>query len=130
MGQRITTIEGLHAAVTDILNEYEEFTVHTVRLCTQRIGQKGVQMLRNSSKAMFNGRGKYASGWKLKSEGGRFDTTVTIYNQRGGMPHLLEHGHALRRGGRTIGHTSGRTHIAPVERELVDNFEKELRVAL
>ena len=52
---------------------------------------------------------------------------ATLYNAKvPGLPHLLEHGHAKRGGGRV----SGRVHIAPVEEELEKAFTQELERAL
>ena len=122
---KTVTIEGMSAAITEILNEYGEMTISEVREASQRVAKEGVRALKSSS-GQFGGTGKYARGWTTTSEGGRFDTTVTIHNRTPGLPHLLENGHALRNGGRT----SGRTHIAPVEQELITKFEKELRANL
>ena len=122
---KTVTIDDMDAAIMDILDEYEEFTVQTVREATQRVAKEGIRALKSSS-GQFGGSGKYARGWTTTSEGGRFDTTVTIHNRTPGLPHLLENGHALRNGGRV----SGRTHIAPVEQELVTKFEQLLRTEL
>lgn len=122
---KTVTIDDMDAAIMDILDEYEEFTVQTVREATQRVAKEGVRALKSSS-GQFGGSGKYARGWTTTSEGGRFDTTVTIHNRTPGLPHLLENGHALRNGGRV----SGRTHIAPVEQELMTKFEQLLRTEL
>ena len=119
------TIENMDAAIMVILNEYEEFTVHTVREATQKIAKEGVKALKSSSGA-FGGSGKYARGWTSTSEGGRLDTTVTIHNRTPGLPHLLENGHAKRGGGRV----AGRVHIAPVESKLIGDYENYLKVNL
>lgn len=120
------TIDNMDAAIMEILNDYEEFTVHTVREVTQKIAQRSVKTLKSSSRGSFGGTGKYAKGWTMTSEGGRYDTTVTIHNSTPGLPHLLEHGHAKRGGGRT----PGRVHIAPVENKLINDFENYLKVNL
>lgn len=120
------TIDNMDAAIMDILNEYEEFTVHTVREATQKIAKEGAKTLKSSSRGSFGGTGKYARGWTTTSEGGRFDTTVTIHNRTPGLPHLLEHGHAKRGGGRV----GGRVHIAPVESKLIGDYENYLKVNL
>lgn len=119
------TIDNMDAAIMDILNEYEEFTVQTVREATQKIAKEGVKALKSSSGA-FGGSGKYARGWTSTSEGGRLDTTVTIHNRTPGLPHLLENGHAKRGGGRV----GGRVHIAPVESKLIGDYENYLKVNL
>ena len=120
------TIDNMDAAIMEILNDYEEFTVHTVREATQKIAQRSVKTLKSSSRGSFGGTGKYAKGWTMTSDGGRYDTTVTIHNSTPGLPHLLEHGHAKRGGGRT----PGRVHIAPVENKLINDFENYLKVNL
>lgn len=120
------TIDGLDAAIMNVLNEYEEFTVQTVREATQKIAKEGAKVLKSNSRSSFGGTGKYARGWTTTSEGGRFDTTVTIHNNTPGLPHLLENGHAKRGGGRT----GGRVHIAPVESKLISDFENYLKVNL
>lgn len=119
------TIDNMDAAIMDILNEYEEFTIHTVREATQKIAKEGVKALKSSS-GVFGGSGKYARGWTTTSEGGRLDTTVTIHNRTPGLPHLLENGHAKRGGGRV----AGRVHIAPVESKLIGDYENYLKVNL
>lgn len=119
------TIDNMDAAIMDILNEYEEFTTQTVREAAQKIAKEGVKALKSSSGA-FGGSGKYARGWTTTSEGGRFDTTVTIHNRTPGLPHLLENGHAKRGGGRV----AGRVHIAPVESKLIGDYENYLKVNL
>ena len=123
---RTVTIDGFDAAVREILDEYEEMTVHTVREVTQKIAKEGVKLLKSESRGKFGGSGKYAKGWTTTSEGGRFDTTVTIHNNTPRLPHLLEHGHANRNGGRT----SGRIHIGPVETKIIKDYERRLMVEL
>jgi len=60
-------------------------------------------------------------------EKGRLSTTVTIYNDHPALPHLLEYGHVTRNGtGRTYAPTPAHAHIAPVEKELVETFEREV----
>ena len=119
------TVDNMDAAIMDILDEYEEFTIQTVREATQRIAKEGVKALKSSS-GVFGGSGKYARGWTSTSEGGRLGTTVTIHNRTPGLPHLLENGHAKRGGGRV----SGRVHIAPVESKLIGDYENYLKVNL
>lgn len=48
--------------------------------------------------------GKYAVGWKVTSESYGVGSRSVVYNaKKPGLTHLLANGHALRRGGRTIG---------------------------
>jgi hypothetical protein len=115
-------IERLQADVSAILEEYGEEVAEHLDEVTKDIGKKGAKALRSSSSGSFGGSGKYARGWTYEAEEGRLGTTVTIYNRTPGLPHLLENGHAKRGGGRV----PGRSHIAPVEAELIDAYEKEV----
>ena len=51
---------------------------------------------------------------------------MTLYSKVPGLPHLLENGHAKRGGGRV----PGKTHIAPVEQELIKQFEEQIEKAV
>lgn len=115
-------IERLQAEVSAILEEYGEEVAEHLDEVTKDIGKKGAKALRSSSKGSFGGSGKYARGWTYEVEESRLGTTVTIYNRIPGLPHLLENGHAKRGGGRV----PGRSHIAPVEAELIETYEKEV----
>ena len=123
MANKKVILENLGDAISDILQEYAGEITRNIPEITERVGKEGVKAVRNSSKTKFNGTGKYAKGWRTDVEHKRLSTTVTIYNKTlPGLPHLLEHGHANRGGGRT----AGRVHIAPVEEKLVKKFEKEI----
>ena len=117
------TLENLGDVISDILDEYADDIAGEIPEITEKIGKAGVQAIRNSSRSSFKGTGKYAKGWNKKVEHKRLWSEVTIYNKSlPGLPHLLEHGHATRGGGRT----PGKVHISPVEEKLVQNYEKEI----
>jgi hypothetical protein len=131
------TIANFDKEIEKILSEYGDEVSENLDQITKRIGQKGAQMLRNESKSAFpvptshrKSTGKYAAGWTAKTERNRLYTTVTIYNRTPGLPHLLEHGHAVVAGGRTVGAFSGKTHIAPVEEKLINEYEREVKAKL
>ena len=108
------------ADIQKILKQYEQETVKDVKKVTKKLANRGAKELRE--KSQFN-TGKYASGWTSKVEDGVLSCVGIIYNKTPGLPHLLENGHALRNGGRM----SGRTHIAPVEEQLVKDYEQAVR---
>ena len=127
MANKKVTLENLGDAISDILQEYAGDISRNIPEITERVGKEGVKAVRNNARSKFKGTGKYARGWAADVEHKRLSTTVTIYNRTlPGLPHLLEHGHANRNGGRT----SGRVHIAPVEEKLVKKYEKEIIHAL
>lgn len=119
---KLTPIDRLQAEVSAILEEYGDEVAENLDEITKEVGKKGAKALRSSSKGSFGGSGKYARGWTYEVEESRLGTTVTLYNRTPGLPHLLENGHAKRGGGRV----AGRSHIAPVEAELIESFEKEV----
>ena len=122
MANKKVTMEQLPGAIKEILEQYEGEINRFLPEITEEVGKTGVKALRTSAKQKFNGK-KYAGGWRSVSERDRYGATVTIYNGRlPGLPHLLEHGHAKRGGGRV----DGRAHIAPVEEKLITDFEKKV----
>lgn len=123
-----TPINRLNEAISGILAQYEGEVAENVGKIAEDIGKQGVKALRRASP---RGSGRYARGWKTQVERGRMTTTVTIYNEHPGLPHLLEYGHVTRNGtGRTYPQTPAYEHIKPVETELVETFEKEVMAKL
>lgn len=125
MPKKVTT-DTLADSIRDILEEYGDEVKGSLDEITKKIAQKGQQAIKNESKSKFNGK-RYWKGWKVDIQVGRLDTKATIYNESlPGLPHLLEYGHAKRGGGRV----QGTVHIAPVEEQLVNEFEKQVRSKL
>ena len=117
----------LAAAVAKILDEYGGNVQQNLGDIVKKMSKKGASTLRSQSRCAFGGTGKYAKGWTSQVETGRVSAQGTIYNQAlPGLPHLLEHGHANRGGGRT----EGRAHIAPVEAALIKEFESQVKSKL
>lgn len=129
---RKTAIDKLNAEIADILSEYAEEVEKNVNIITAEIGKKGAQALRSQSRQVFrNGTGEYANGWAVDNSGTSHRVikgSSVIYNKdHYQLAHLLEHGHVSRNGtGRTFGDVPGREHIAPVEKELVETFQREV----
>lgn len=112
----------LDSTISKILEEYHNEIDKDVGKAIDKVAKAGVKELKANSRTSFKGTGKYAKGWTSKKEKDRILHTTIIYNKTPGLPHLLEHGHAKRGGGRV----DGREHIAPVEKEVIEQFEKEL----
>lgn len=127
-----TPIDKLTRAINGILSEYADEIDDNVGEIAEAMGKQGVQALRQESKSKLKTHtGEYARGWKTQVDKGRLNTTVTIFNEHYGLPHLLEHGHVSRNGtGREYGEVPGREHIAPVADELVETFEREVMAKL
>jgi hypothetical protein len=120
-------IDGLSEAIAEILNEYGEDVQSTTAEIVPKVASKAVKALREESRLNFgspSGKQRYAKGWRSKSTKGRLSTTAVVYNADvPGLPHLLEHGHANRDGGRT----PGRAHISPIEEKIIKEFEEEVK---
>ena len=124
------TPDRLGTEIGKILEEYGDDVEGNLDVITKKVAQKGRSALRNESKANFGGTGKYAQGWMVTPVKYPHYTSVVIHNKLAGLPHLLEHGHALVLGGRRVGEVQGREHIAPVEDELIRQYENEVIKAL
>ena len=126
MAKRIP-IDRLTAEVEKILDEYGDNIRANLGDIVKQMSKKGAATLRSQSRGTFGGTGKYAAGWTSQHETGRVSAQGTIYNgPLPGLPHLLEHGHANPGGGRT----AGRVHIAPVEEQLIKEFESKVKSKL
>lgn len=111
--------------LSKLLKEYQEDTTKDINQLAKKFAQKGAKEVKSAS-GVFGGSGRYASGWTSKYEEGRLSAQGIIYNKVAGLPHLLENGHAKRGGGRV----AGRTHIAPVEEKLIEEFTKAVEGAI
>lgn len=117
----------LAAECKKILNEYADDLAKNVDEVTKAIGKKGAAALRDASRATFGGTGKYASGWSSEEEKRPLHSKAIIYNKKApGLAHLLENGHASPNGGRV----PGRAHIAPVEEQLIKEYEEAIKDAI
>ncbi len=118
-------VDRLADAVQKVLRDYAQDVDKDVNDLTRAIGKKGAQAVKQASAGAFGG-GAYSKSWTSTLETSRFGSTAVIHSKKPGLPHLLENGHAKRNGGRV----SGRSHIAPVEEKLVEEFQKAVEQAL
>lgn len=129
MARRVK-VDNLTQEIKKIMTEYGDDVQSNLNAIVGAISKKGAQTLRKKSKETFNGK-RYAAGWTTQIETGRVSAQGTIYNADvPGLPHLLEHGHAMKVGGRTVGEVAGRPHISVVEEQLVKEYEKEVKSKL
>lgn len=126
-----TPLEKFSSDIEKILSEYGDDIQSNIEEVTKEVGKKAAQAVKNSAKQAVNGK-EYASGWTSTFETSRLGATATVYNKKlPGLAHLLEHGHVIRNGtGRTFGTTKAYEHIAPVEEQVVEEYEKEIAKAL
>ncbi len=116
----------LSSQIRQILDDYEVDVTDGMKGAVKAVAKTGAKKVKANAK-MFGGTGRYAKGWTSQVEEGRLSAQGTIYNKDvPGLPHLLEHGHAKRNGGRV----AGTVHIAPVEEEIEQEFVKALEERL
>lgn len=134
MARRVK-VDDFGKALQEILDDYEK----SVSQKTNEAIKKAAEVAKQEVKAaapVHNGAyvgeranrkpGRYRKGWAVKEDSGsrlRFEYVVhnrTDYQ----LTHLLENGHALKRGGRTYGQVGPFTHIAPAEEHAIDNIRK------
>lgn len=113
---RKVPLEALASNIDKLLEQYAEDVTMRIDDVVTRLGKEGAKTLKGASASAVGGTGKYARGWTTQIDKQRLGTVAIIYNSTPGLPHLLENGHANRGGGRT----AGRTHIAPVEEQIVN----------
>lgn len=110
--------------IKDILNEYSQDIQIAITEEAQKIAKEGQSKLKSTSpknKKKTQNKGKYAKGWRVKTEKGNGYVNCTIYNTTDyQLTHLLENGHLTRNGKKTM----PIKHIEPVHNESCANFER------
>ena len=109
--------------IQDMLKK--QYYPDVVEVTTKTIDEVSKETVKKLKSGSPKGKtGKYAKGWTRKVETGRLTVGATVYGKSGTyqLAHLLEHGHAKRNGGRT----AALTHIAPVEAEVIQDFERQV----
>ena len=123
MAKRLKGVDGLAAEIESILEEYQDKINDGVQDAVEAATKAGAKAVKQEAQSMFNGTGKYARGWSSRIEKDRLGAHGVIFNKSvPGLPHLLEHGHANRGGGRP----PGRVHIKPVEDMITKEFEQKV----
>lgn len=112
----------LETEINKILEKYADDLKTDMDTVAKKLAKLGAKKLSSNAASTFGGSGKYAASWTVTEEKSRTGPNIVIHSTMPGLPHLLEHGHASRYGGRV----SGRAHIAPVEEELVKKFQEEV----
>ena len=116
MASKKTTIDKLDTAIAEIMEEYGDHIQENLDLITKNMGKKGAAALRQESKKKLKQHtGEYAKGWKYEFRQTKRYSKTTIFNEHYGLPHLLEYGHAIRSGGRTVGSAKAFPHIKDAE---------------
>jgi len=104
------TVDQMADAIMEGLEEYNQLAADTVKKAVKRAGTTVRKEIESTAPQKT---GKYAKSWRSKTTAESASSIhVTVYSpSRYMLAHLLEHGHALRNGGRTRAFP----HIAPAE---------------
>lgn len=122
-------VDKLADTINKVLQDYADEVSTNTTNAVKDVTKAAVNAVKANSRSEFDGTGKYAKGWTSTLETGRLSAQGTVYNKDlPGLPHLLEHGHATRGGGRAP--VSGIEHIAPVEEKIIEQFRKEIESKL
>lgn len=129
MGRKKITVEQLRAEVDKILEEYSDDVDKALDLSAIQFAKIGKKELQSSSPVgkKTASPGRYKKGWAYKKVKSKSKTGAIVYNMTDyQLTHLLEHGHALRQGGRS----PAIVHIAPVEEKINDDFVENVKERL
>ena len=118
------SVDGLADAVMKGLEEYAKLATDDMKKSVKAAGKFCKEEVSANAPVRT---GRYAKSWKSKVTGESSNAlTVTVYSSVPGLPHLLEHGHAKRGGGRV----RAIPHIAPAEEAAEDKLLKDIEKAL
>lgn len=120
----------LTAAVDEILSKYGDEVFDVLGEAIRETSEEAMQELRSVNKFSPNGNptGAYSQDWEYKHvQVSRLKTEAVVYNENHyRLTHLLENGHALRRGGRTYGRVQAYPHIAPINDKAQESVIKKV----
>lgn len=112
----------LPKAIDNFFGEYVESVYASVAQSADETGEETVNILKATSP---KNRGKYAKSWKLKRTEYGNGVTVTVYNTKYRLTHLLEEGHMTRDG---VTRAKAIPHIAPAEKKASEMFAKKIKL--
>ena len=122
-----TTANNLDKAVMAELDEYAGLLREDIAKAQKAAAKKAIKELKQTSP----GKGRYGKGWKSKTTMTRTGAETVIYQgEQPGLAHLLEYGHPIVSGGRTVGQARAFPHVDPAEENAVKDYEKELTGAI
>lgn len=120
---KAATPETLDKAIMAELDEFAGSLKEDIVAAQKAAAKKAIRDI----KAKAPGKGKYAKGWKSKTTQTRTGAETIIYQgDLPGLPHLLEYGHPIVSGGRTVGQAKAFPHIDPAAEAAADYYEQEL----
>ena len=118
MSGNIIDIDDLASEVMQCLNEYSEDVDKKMKKVVRKTATSVKQELNVTSP---KDSGEYAESWKSSITQEKNQAIhITVHAKKYQIAHLLENGHAIRRGGRSYGKVTAKPHIKKAE----ENGEK------
>lgn len=123
---RVTT-ENFSEVIEDMLEDYREDVQEILNTEARRAADSGAKELRESSNTPKR-TGEYAKSWSFTKDENlstrRLSDVYIIRNKKHyRLTHLLEFGHVIVQTG---GRTRAFPHIAPVEKKVMDSYQKRV----
>lgn len=116
-------IEDLDKAVMAELDQFAGMLPGEIEEAQKSVGKAVVRILKQNSP----GGKTYPKGWKSKTERTRMGANTVIYQgKQPGLAHLLEFGHPIVSGGRTVGQARAFPHIESAEADAERLYETEI----
>lgn len=120
----------LSDAVDQILSEYGDDVFDVLGEAIKETSIEAMNELKSVSRFSPKGNptGAYSSDWDYQQKNvSRLKTEAIVYNERHySLAHLLENGHALKRGGRKYGSVKAYPHIAPINDKAQENVVRKV----
>ena len=127
MAERVT-IDNFADKLIKQMTEYSQSCSEEVKEVIKDAGKKARTELKRTSPKRS---GDYAKKWSMKvAKENSTSVEVVIYDKRYSLVHLLEKGHQLRRGGRSLGEVKPMEHVAPVQEKIEIEVENGIREVL
>lgn len=118
-----TTVGNLDEAIMAELDQFAGMLPDEIMQAQKSAAKSAIKELKASSP----GEGKYHRGWKSKTTKTRTGAETVIYQgDQPGLAHLLEYGHPIVSGGRTVGQAKAFPHIDPATENVVKAYEAAL----
>lgn len=114
-------VNNMVAEIAQALTEYDQEVSDRVKKIVDAESKEAVKQLKETSPKRT---GAYAKSWRQKNsyEDSRTKRN-TVYNKDYyQLTHLLEYGHASRKGGRV----KAIEHIAPIEQRIAERIQKQI----
>lgn len=113
--------EDLDNAINAEFDQFYGMTVEAIMAAQKKAGKAAVKAIKASAPG-----DKYGKEWKSKTTKTRTGAETVIYQgKRPGLAHLLEFGHPIVSGGRTVGQAKAFPHVEPAEDIAIKAYEEE-----